>query len=337
MIKQIKKELIKNPEHIVNILDKYDFDKASIRNTEIRFGFGIGHNQSAISIRLENNNNLFVKDYVRSDISGDLFSYIIKARGTTFKDVLNTVKSELGIDSYISFKQKHTLFGGFYDNIRNHESNNVYKVYDDSVLDDFEDVYSMKFYEDYISFATQDYFGIGYDPLSQRITIPVYSPVGELIGVKGRATWDITEQEYKYVYLVPTAKSSTLYGYYENYEHLVGNTIYIGEAEKFVMQLHSYGIYNSVAIAGNSLSSEQCRLLMSLAPTEVVFMLDAGLDKAETVKNAELLSRYTRMSNVRIKWWNWENDFIEDKKSPTDFGLKVFNECLENVEDLNMT
>lgn len=333
MIKQLKKELIKNPEHICNILDIYGFEKPSIRNTEIRFGYGSGHNQSAISIRLKDNDNLFVKDYVR-DISGDLFSYIIKARQVAFRDVLNTIKSELGIDSYISFKRKHSLFGGFYDSIRSHESSNEYTVYDDEMLNEFEDVYSLKFYQDHISFETQDYFGIRYDCNTQRVIIPVYSAVGELMGVKGRATWNVDEQEYKYVYLVPTAKSNTLFGYYQNYEYLVGNRIYVGEAEKFVMQLHSYGIYNSVAIAGNSLSCEQCKLLMSLAPTEIVFMLDSGLDKGVTVKSAELLMKYTRMSEVKIKWWNWEEDLIADKCSPSDFGVETFNECLENVEVL---
>ena len=75
MLKDIKRELLLNPQAIVNILETYDFYNPRIHNNEIRCGLSEGHNPTAIRIKLINNDNLFVSDYTRG-ISYDLINYI---------------------------------------------------------------------------------------------------------------------------------------------------------------------------------------------------------------------------------------------------------------------
>ena len=97
MLKDIKRELLLNPQAIVNILETYDFYNPRIyNNREIRCGLSEGHNPTAIRIKLINNDNLFVSDYTRG-ISYDLINYIINVKNSEFIEVCRTIKTELGI------------------------------------------------------------------------------------------------------------------------------------------------------------------------------------------------------------------------------------------------
>ena len=328
MLKDIKHELLSNPQSIVNILETYDFYKPHIKNNEIRCGYEEGHNPTAISIRLNNNDNLFVKDYSRG-LSYDLISYIIKVRGVKFVDVMTAIKAELGISNFYEFNTRNSVFGGFYDRIKKKDSDLYVKTYDESILNEYQNVYNTRFLYDNIGFSAQDYFHIGYDVISQRITIPIYSPYNELIGIKARADWNVDAEEPKYLYLLPCAMSSTLYGYCQNYEYLSENDILVFEAEKSVLQCYSYGIRNCVSLGSNSLSTTQCKLIMELNPKRVIFMLDKGLDYENTKNNATKLSAFSRMFDTDFYWWDWTNNLtLPDKASPSDYGKEILNQII---------
>lgn len=329
MLNDIKAELLRQPDSIVNILESFDFYKPRIQHNEIRCGLYEGSNPTAICIRLVNNDKLYVNDFSRN-ISKDIISYIITVRDSNFIAVLKAIKEELGIDDFESIGSKRSVFGGFYDRIRKQQSDLYVKVYNDSLLNDYIKVYNKRFIDDRIGLQAQDFFEIGYDSESQRITIPIRNAYGELIGIKSRANYEVTEDEPKYLYLVPCAMSTTLYGYCYNYPYLQNNTIYIFESEKAVMQAYSYGIRNCVALGGNSLSSTQSKLLMSLAPKQIIFMLDKGLEFESTERNYERLSAYTRMSDVQVLWWDWTLSDLPDKSSPTDYGKECFIDIIEN-------
>ena len=337
MLKDLKKELLKSPQSIINILEQYKFSKIHIQNNEIRFAIAEGHNSSAIRIKLTDNDNLYVDDFVRNVCNDygsrcDLISYIIKTKNTDFVTVLSSIKNELGITDFYDFHTKQSVFGGFYDRIKKNQVNLNVKTYKEKILNEYLNVYSEHFEEDRITFETQDKFQIGYDIDSQRITIPIRNAYGELIGIKGRATWDITEDECKYLYIVPCPMSSTLFGYCQNYEFLnQADEIYIGESEKFVMQCYSYGIRNCVSLGSNSLSTMQAQLLVELNPKKIVFMLDKGLDFANTKANVERLKLFTRMFDIEICWWDWQiNTNLPDKASPSDYGKRVFIDIIKN-------
>ena len=335
MLKQIKQELISNPQAIINILQDYDFNKPKLQNNEIRFGYGEGHNSAAIRIKLTNNDNLFVTDFVR-DIVGDIFSYIVKARKVNFVDVLNDVKAELGIEDFCIFTQKSSIFGGFYERISCQNSEIQSKVYPESVLNHYQSCYCTRFLRDRISYEAQDKFEIGYDIETQRITIPIRNTVGEIIGIKGRANWEVSGDEPKYYYILPCPMSSTLYGYCQNYEYLVQNDILIFEAEKSVLQCYSYGIRNCVSLGNNSLSETQCRLLMELSPKRIIFMLDKGLPFDNTLSNISKLQKYLKMSDTTVWWWDWSSSSLSDKSSPSDYGKEMLMYIINNeLKEIN--
>lgn len=338
MFKQLKDELLSNPQSIINVLETYEFYKPKIHNNEIRFGLHENCNPTAIRIKLINNDNLYVKDFVRG-LNCDLIQYIIKIRKVEFIDVLKSIKNELNIIDFNNFYSKKSVFGGFYDKIKNRNADFYSRIYNDEILNQYQNIYNTRFLKDNISFNAQDFFKIGYDVESQRITIPVFNSYGEIIGIKGRANWEVEENEVKYLYLIACAVSTTLYGYCHNYEYITNNDILIFEAEKSVLQCYSYGIRNCVAIGCNSLSPQQCKLIMKLNPKRIIFMLDKGLDIENTNINIEKIKSYMRMSDASILYWDWKlDDEFDNKASPSDLGkeklLYVINNQLKAVDDV---
>lgn len=330
MINYVKQELLKQPNVIIRVLENYGYYRPTIQHNEIRCGLEEGGNPTGIRIKLTNNDGLFVIDFIRN-IRGDLFSYIVKTRKTDFKSVFAVIKRILGIDTYEDLRTAPAVFGGFYDKIRRRTDDIVSKVYPDSILTQYEDRYSARFLRDNISAKSQKVFEIGYDLETQRITIPIRNVYGELIGVKGRANWDIDENEPKYLYIIPCRMSSTLFGYAQNYPYINDNqTILIGESEKFVMQAYTYGIKNCLGLGSNSLSGAQCKLLLELNPKRVIFMLDKSLDPKITKANAEKLRVYARMFDLQIGWWDWtKNTLLPEKASPSDFGKQTFLDIIK--------
>lgn len=329
MIQDIKKKLLENPDSIVNILAHYDFEKITIRNSEIRCARDIDGNSTSIRIKLQNNDGIYVTDFAR-DISCDLFDFIMKSRNVKFIDVLNVIKQELGIDSFeYCFKPK-TAFGGFYNKIKNKnfcaDTNKVYSV---ETLNQYENIPNLRFINDNIPIDIQKKFNIRFDVESQRIIIPIFNVFGELVGIKGRANWDTKEDESKYMYLIPCSVSNTLYGYYLNYSYLKNNVVYLFESEKSVMQTNGYRIFNCLALGGNTISQMQCKLLLELNPTSIVFMFDENLDFEIILKNVEKLKNYCRMKEIMFKYWKWDLS-CKTKNSPSDYGKDRFLKIIES-------
>lgn len=328
MIQRVKNELLNNPDIIVDILNQYDFHHVELRHNEIRFANSEDGSRNAIHMKL--NEELFTKDFAR-DIHGDIFSFIIKARGVNFKELFSLAKSELGISEF-DFKKKQEPFGGLFSKCnKSKKSIYEYKIYPDNVLNKYEKAYNKKFFDDYINFSTQKKFGIRYDTTTSSIAIPIRSPSGELIGCKLRKNYETSDDESKYIYAIPCPASQTLFGYAQNYDGLYGSDVIIGEAEKFVMQCDSYGYRNAVGIGSSSLSLQQCRLLLSLNPHSVTFMMDVGLDEDVLIKNMKLLKGYSVMSDIPIYYW-LGNGF-GDKMSPTDKGKENFIESLKDRKE----
>lgn len=333
MIVELKKELLKYPEKIKKILEFYGFYKITINSSEIRCGRELNSNSTSICIKLKNNDDLFVQDYGKS-ISYDLIVFIMKTKNVEYKEVINVIKNELGIDFYnldYSYVSK-APFGGYYEGFKAKNKPIINKIYDDNVLKQYENTPNLRFLKDNISIETQRKFNIMFDVETQRIIIPIYDCYGNIIGIKGRANWEVSDDEPKYLYLIPCYKGTTLYGYHQNYKNLYNNTIIIGEAEKFVLQANSYGYDNFLGTGGNTLTNEQCKLIMSLYPKKVVFAYDEGLDIEIIKKNILKLKSYIKMLDVEITYWDYsKSKYIEkgSKMSITDKGKKIFEKILE--------
>jgi DNA primase len=191
--------------------------------------------------------------------------------------------------------------------------------------------------KDGISLETQRKWGIGYDVNSQRITLPIRASSGEIIAVKGRCNYVPDEFEPKYLYLVQGPMSQTLFGYSENYSSLYENDVIVVESEKSVLKMSSWGYNNVVALGSNSLSTTQAKLLMSLNPKSVIFMLDKSLSLDNTKRNADLLQTFCTMRQLKVRYWHWEyNITLDDKCAPCDDTKEELEYILQNeIRDIS--
>lgn len=328
MLEEIKKQLLENPEKIKEVLEAFGYCNVVIRPNYIQFGRDEFSSKKSIVIRLENNEFLYVIDYARN-IQKDIFSYIIEQRKVSFSDVLHVVKKVLKIENFYYHFENTGIFGGFYSRIKKKRNFHI-NTYDNSVLDDYQKCPNARFLKDNISVETQKYFDIRYDIESQTIVIPIYTQLGDLMGVKARCNYDVEDGEQKYYYHVPCQASQTLYGYSHNYKYLTNNVVYVLEAEKSVMQCHSYGIRNCVALGSGSLSAKQAQMLLELKPTKIIFLHDTGYKEEFIMRNIYILQSYSRFSEVEIGYWNNVGKDYPDKISPSDMGKAQLEHILKN-------
>ena len=320
MLKEIKKELLDNPEKLKELLEYFNFYNVHIHQSYISFGRAQDTSKKSIVIRLEKNDYLYVTDYARN-ISKDLFSYISEQRLVDFKDIIGVVRNILGVDDFSLFNESRGIFGGFYEKIRKRSEYSV-RTYDESILDKYIPLANKRFINDNISIAAQQFFGIRYDVESQGIVIPIYNQIGELIGAKVRCNYEVQDGEMKYYYLIPCQASQTLYGYSQNYNYLTNNIIYIYEAEKSIMQCFSYGIRNCVALGSGSISRKQVRMLLELNPKKIIFMHDVGYDLENILRNINMVKNYSRFSEVELGYWDFFDRLYDNKVSASDLGKK---------------
>lgn len=340
MFEQVKERLLEQPESIEHILDTFGFARIRRNHREIRCAFEEGMNPTAVVIRLQDNENLFVKDWERN-ISLDFINYLIKSKDIPFKDVMNVIKQELHLDSIYNYKRKSGLFGGLYDKIGRSNSEIEVTTYPEEILEQYGNTPNTLWLKDEISLSTQRKWGIGYDVVSQRITMPIRTPSGEVMAIKGRLNGTPEEFEPKYLYIINGPMSQTLFGYSENYSSLYEGEILVVESEKSVLKMDSWGYNNVVALGSNSLSTAQAKLIMSLNPKRVTFLLDKSLALKNTKRNADLLKTFCTMRQLEIRYWNWENNItLEDKAAPCDdtkaefeYILKNEIEPIENLEE----
>ncbi len=328
MLSELKKSLLKNQDNIVELLKRFGYCNIVKRSKYIQCGRDEEGSVKSIVIRTEDNDYLYVKDYPRN-IYCDLISYIMKQRNVEFLDVLNTIKNILHITDYYDYFSSKSVFGGFYDSIKKKTSCNI-KTYDNSILNNYKKIGNLRFLKDNISLEAQKYFGIGYDVDSQGIIIPIYDPLGQLVGIKIRVNRDTDDGEQKYYYIVPCLMSQTLYGYSHNYNYIVENTVYIFESEKSVLQCYSYGIKNCVAMGSSSFSKKQAQVLLELKPKRIIFLQDEGSDFECIKRNIEMIQSCSRMMDVEIGYWDYEQDIdIPLKSSPSDLGKRKLLEIID--------
>ncbi len=327
MLKEIKKELLDNPDKLKDLLEYFDFYNVIIHQSYISFGRSIDSSKKSIVIKLKNNSYLYVHDYARN-IQKDLFTYISEQRRTEFSKILSVVKVVLNITDYYDFFENRGIFGGFYERIRKRNFNKI-NVYDTSLLEKYIPCGNLRFLKDNISLSTQTFFNIRYDIESQGIVIPIYNQLGQFMGAKVRCNYDVEDGEMKYYYLIPCSMSQTLYGYSHNYNYLVDNIVYIFESEKSVMQCHSYGIRNCIALGSGSISNKQVQMIFELNPKKVIFMHDTGYELENIERNIYMMQSYSRFSEIEIGYWNYFGKDYKDKVSPSDLGKKKLLQIME--------
>lgn len=328
MLKDIKEELLKNQDAIVELLEYFYFAHIRPSTREIRFARDDRAGQN-IRIKLEDNEYLVVNDYSRG-VRLDIFSYIVQEKNVTFKEVIQKTKQILNLSDDWHPQQRKSLFGGIYDSIARQNREIKLKVYDDSTLDQYIKYGNIMFLRDGISLAAQKFWDIRFSIMDNRVIIPIRNEYGQLCGAKGRLNGIPEDDEPKYIYPIPVMSSQLLYGYSENYQYLYGNDIIVVESEKSVMQAWDFGVRNIVALGSNSLSEKQTKLLLQLQPKRIIIAMDEGLDFEHTKRNADMIKNFSSIFTPEIWYWDSTMDLdIPSKSSMTDMGKEKFEEIIE--------
>lgn len=311
-----------------------DYTQITYRNqkNELRFSREDGHNPTAMRLKLDT----LKFDGFSINAHGNLYSLVMKTKHLSFPKALKYIAETLGLEKS-QFSQKIRYpFGGFYKGLMREIREPEYSMttYDDSILNDYIGKYNLMFFKDGINFQTQQFFNVGFDIETLRITVPEYTLDGRLCGIMGRLNDSRCPKDERWLPIIPCSRSLTLYGYHHNYETIQQkNIVVVGESEKFVQQLHSMGSYVGLATCGCDVSEIQAKHLKALMTSKIILAYDEGLEEDQIRTQAEKLILDDVMFRNKVGYVFDRDNLIlpkGSKASPSDLGKGAFLELIKN-------
>ena len=318
------KEHILDNGLIPNILEELGCHHIKIRSDMVQAANPDGDNPTAICVYL--NENLTTLNYTRQILpSGqtrttDIFDLVGYIRDASFFESTKWLCEFCGLDYYTADEEiPESLQVLQFLNDMNREcieegiDNSPLKPIDPKVLEYYMPIGNILFEKDGISLSTQRFFGVGYDPQTNRLTIPIYSEISDLVGVKGRLFQEVIEEgQNKYLYLFNCNKGKILYGLNKNLDMILRQgKVYITESEKGVMQLYDMGYYG-VATGGSKISKYQINMLTRLG-VQIIFAYDKDIDEEELNDIAEQFVEGVPVYAIIDK-----DGILNEKESPSD-------------------
>lgn len=265
---------------------------------------------------------------------GNLYTLIMQRKDMNFPNALKWAADYAGLDKEEYDIDIQLPFGGFFQGLVKEISEPEFsmKTYDESELDEYKGLYNTMFLKDGISFESQEKFDIGYDALSNRVTIPIYSLDNKLIGIMGRYNGKC-EKEERWLPIIPCSRSLTIYGFNENYQSIEekGMAI-IGESEKFVMQADSFGCHIALATSGCHISDTQAKHIKSMFLPKIILAYDEGLSEEDIIAEAEKLKMDNQIYKNQVGYiYDREHKYLPEgsKASPSDLGKEVFSKLVK--------
>lgn len=216
----------------------------------------------------------------------------------------------------------------------NEEENETLKPINPKILSYYKPYGNYIFKNDGIPFSIQKEFNIGYDLQSNRFTIPIYDELGNCVGVKGRYSLkEVPDDEDKYLYIEPCAKTKILYGLNKSYNYIKEqDSVIVVESEKSVLKGFADGIFNIVAISGHDLSKTQVEKLTALGVKEIVLCYDEDVFRKENGKVSKKnymneVNKFIKQQKVSVMV-DINGDILDKKESPID-NIDKFNKMYE--------
>lgn len=146
---------------------------------------------------------------------------------------------------------------------------------------------------------TLQMWDIGYDHISDRITIPYFDEDGTLVGFKGRAHDPEVIPRYKVLggpeYGFDSFEVGLMLFGLDKTKSEVRKHMFVFEGELNTISAYQKGIYNSVGISGKTLSESQVQLIRKYTES-VTFIFDELID---SFRAAEKLARFMPSMIVR--------------------------------------
>ena len=283
-----------------------------------------GDNVTAICVYL--NDNLTTINYTRQILpkgqnrGTDIYDLVSYIRECSFFEAIKWLCELCGLDYYSTDEEvPESLQVLQFLNDMNKECTeeevdySPLKPLNPKVLDYYLPVGNILFEQDGISLSTQRFFEVGYDPQTNRLTIPIYSEIGDLVGVKGRLFQEeIEEWQNKYLYLFNCNKGKILYGLNKNLDMILQQgKVYVTESEKGVMQLYDMGYYG-VATGGSKISKYQINMLTRMG-VQIVFAYDKDIQEDQLKEIAERF-----VDGVPVYAIIDKDNILSEKESPSD-------------------
>ena len=320
-IKELKKYIIEN-DKVEYILENLNCQRIKFHNS----GYWTcgnplpSDNPNAVTVYKD---NLKVINYTKEmPEPSDIFTLIEYYKGINFFKSLKWICDLLEVDFYKDANEelpKELLITKELMNMktgsrRDDDDDTPIKPLSEDIKKYYPVIGNTMFFNDGIDYQTQYEFGLSYENESNRILIPIYSEIGDLVSYKGRLFKDhIEEWEQKYLYLYPCPRNRILFGYHKTHSFIKKQGIvYVGEAEKFCLQLWSYGYYNSIATGGMKIGQIQIDKISRLG-VPICFCFDKDIDKSAIEKISE---RFTNGIDVYAIFD--ENNLLRDKEAPSD-------------------
>ena len=295
-----------------------------------------GDNNNAITVYCDD--NLTTIDYTRQLVSGDrncdIFDLVKFFEKCNFFEAVKRVCEWIDLDYYSdpmddvpeSIRLTQLIVSMNKEDEKPEEDKPI-KPISENILTYYQPFTNGLFYDDNISYETQQLFEVGYDEFTNRITIPIRDEIGTLVGVKGRLfTKALSENDLKYVYIEPCSRAKILYGLNKTLPYIERKgMVYVTESEKGVMQLYSMGYCNAVATGGKKVSSTQIDKLTRLC-CDICFLFDKDVEREEI---ESIANRF--VDSVKVYAIIDTEGILDEKESPTDNEEK-FKKLITDME-----
>ena len=292
----------------------------NIREEYICCGFADSKRKDSIQIFLDKDLN--VKMWSRNTDVKDIIGLVQYQMNSSFVESLSIISSICGIKDSVPKIRKIDLVKKI---VKKEKKKPNIKILSEKILDMFIDGEVKAFTDDGIDYDTQQFFGVRYDVLDNRVVFPVRDYDGNLLTVKGR-TLESNHADKgipKYLYYYDFIGALFLFGFFENYWDILDNEyLIIMESEKGVMQLRCMGYYNAVATSKKRISQEQAEEINKLGK-KVVLAYDNDVPMNEIKTECSKL-------DGEVYYIKDVFGFLGDKDSPTDKGLEVWEKLYKN-------
>lgn len=316
--------LINRPEDIIKILELTDFHSISFSDgkNEIRCAYYEGGNPTSVWINCDT-----LQTYVFSKgVGGNLINLIAIHNNWNIRTTIDMIMQILGIKDLNSISSPY-IFNGIYKKHKLKKAISNY-IYPKEILNKYINHPNIRFLQDNISLETQYKFDIRYDTSTNRIIVPWFDKNGNLVGITGRYNFNELGSNPKWKAIENFSKGQYLYGLYENQQDIKNSDyVIIGESEKFVMQLDSYGYHNALALGNCNITDIQARIIKSLPVNKVILALDEGINVEHLLNQCQKLKGGI-FNNSKEIYCIYDNDnkIIPkgSKGSPSDYGKEKF-------------
>lgn len=318
---QAIKEFILNNDLIETILVAIDCHHIKCKGNYYTCGNKNGDNTAAITVY--KNDNLTVVNYTRNMVNGnrgtDIFDLVAYNLECSFFKALQFICDLFSLDYYQEIEkppeslQLIQLISSMSTSEDEDSDEGSLTPINPKMLDYYLPYPNKLWCDDGISLTTQNEFGVRYDPQTNRIILPLYDGLNNLVGLKGRLmTKDLKDWEQKYLYMTRFNKSKYIFGLDKMYSMIQKQRyVVVFESEKSAMLAYEHGI-GAASICGCKMSKCQVDIL-----TRLNVKIILALDKDRSID--EIKSECDKFLPQVPVWYIYDKDNILDKKeSPID-------------------